>query len=759
MPIIQASLRSHARASWTTYAKYTIEDRALPDVRDGLKPVHRRLIHAANELPNFNSKSKYVKSAKLVGDTMGNYHPHGDKSIYDALVKLAQDFSSNLPLFDGHGNWGDVLGNVAAAMRYTEVRPAEALELMMEGIEKGIVPMVPNYDGTRREPEYLPSVLPNLLINGTIGIASAMNSIFLPHNVDESIRACIRVLDNPYCTISDIMEVLGSPDFPTGGKILNGDDMYEIYSSGKGVVRVSGLYHINKKEIRITNLPYKMTVAQFISNVYELIKKKALPQIRNVTPQGSVVSIIVDTEANVGEVVQILAKRAGLISSFNVNMSALGEGGVLELNLKSLIEQFIAHRVNMVSAEMRYDLAKEKRALARLYAFKFAAEHKQDITRIVLGSKSKKHAEEQLIENFPVLTEEQTEYIVTLQLYRLTEEEVKKTEVEITKTEESVSEIEDTLSDEAKIRQIIKSRLEGFLDDDQIRSTVLASEGTYINRKANVNVEQPKFPQFESQDAYLQISNNTVKIKAQEDSTTVTADYNETLTAIDKFGFTHNIRVGELMQSTGFAVKNEDIDAVYFNAEERQLVITKRGLLGYYEVNTLDRIVCQIPVGITDEIISRTENVEFTHLVLMTDYSRTVIIPKNCIPSYTNRILPMPAIGLEDDEHIVEHHFVNNNIEKYVVLAVNDAGEYYQTFLDDIGTWDMFDTPLTALPFSKTEGIAVSLNKLEKQAELVLSDESTIIIDLRRFVKINRNSEACKYKVKLKPRITVTEVR
>ncbi len=759
MAIIQVPLRVHAKRSWTDYAKYTIEDRALPDVRDGLKPVHRRLVHAAYELPNFKPGGRHIKSAKLVGDTMGNYHPHGDTSIYEALVKLAQNFASNLPLFDGQGNWGDVLGNKAAAMRYTEVRPATAMALITEGIEKGIVPMVDNYDGSRKEPEYLPSVLPNLLINGTIGIASAMNSIFLPHNIDESIRACITVLDNPYCSILDIMEVLKSPDFPTGGKIINGDDMYEIYSTGVGVVQISGLYEINKKEIRITQLPYKMTVAQFMSNIYELIKKKALPQVKNVIPQGSIVSIIVDQESNVGEVVSILAKRAGLISSFNVNMSALGEGGVLELNLKTLIEQYIAHRINMVSAEFRYDLAEEIRALSRLQALKFAAENKQEVTRIILASKSKKDAKERLLENFPVLTEEQAEYIVTLQLYRLTEEEAKKTEVEIEKVKESVDRIKDILSDEYKIRLVIKERLEGFLRDDETRNTELTTEVTYTNRKSNIGVEQPKFPQFEPQDAYLQISGNTVRIRQQQDATTIIADYNDIITAIDKFGFTHNIRVGELTQSTGFTVKSEDIETIYTEAIQPQFIISKRGLLGYYNINTLDRVICQVPVGTTDKIINRVADKEFTHLVMFTDYSRVIIVPRYCIPTYDNRILPMPAVNLEEDENIVEYHFANNDLEKHCVLAVNDVGEYYQTFLEDINTWDMFDTPLIALPFSKSDGIAISLNKLGKQAEFILSDESKISIDLNRFVKFNRSSEACKYKIKLKPRITVMEVR
>ena len=440
--IHDVDLKKTMEDSYIDYAMSVIAARALPDVRDGLKPVQRRVLFSMIELNNGPDKP-HRKCARIVGDTMGKYHPHGDSSIYGALVNLAQDWSTRYPLVDGHGNFGSVDGDGAAAMRYTEARLSKISMEMLADINKDTVDFAPNFDETEKEPVVLPSRYPNLLVNGTTGIAVGMATNIPPHNLKEVISAVVKLIDNQVIEdrdtdLEEILPIIKGPDFPTGGIILGTRGIDEAYRTGRGKVRVRGVTDIEtmangKSRIIITELPYMVNKARFIEKIAELVKDKKIDGITDLRDEsnreGMRVVVELRRDANANVVLNLLYKHTQLQDTFGVIMLALVNGEPKVMNLKEMLHHYLEHQKEVVTRRTKYDLNKAEERDHILQGLLIALDHIDEVIQIIRSSKNTQEAKERLIERFS-LSEVQAQAIVDMRLRALTGLEREKLENE-----------------------------------------------------------------------------------------------------------------------------------------------------------------------------------------------------------------------------------------------------------------------------------------------------------------------------------------
>ena len=365
--LIQLDFAEEMKTSFRDYAVSVIVDRALPDVRDGLKPVQRRILYAMTEL-GLDPKKPHRKSARIVGDTMGKYHPHGDSSIYDALVHMSEDFSLSIPLIDGHGNFGSLDGDPAAAMRYTEARLSEGAMTMLDHLEKGLVDFIPNFDNSEQEPTVLPAMLPNLLINGTTGIAVGMVTNIPPHNPGEIIDGAIAYIDNPEITLEELMEHIPGPDFPTGGQIVNSEALPAIYATGEGKLKVRAKSVIEngeygKKNIVITEIPYTSAgnKTRLVESIVDLMRDKVFEEINDVRDESSKdVRIVIEVkrDRDAENLLNGLYKKTGLEDTYSVNMLAVKDQQPIVFNLKTMLKEFLEFQEILYTKEYEHMLKK-----------------------------------------------------------------------------------------------------------------------------------------------------------------------------------------------------------------------------------------------------------------------------------------------------------------------------------------------------------------------------------------------------------------
>ncbi|RTK94276.1 DNA gyrase subunit A [Candidatus Saccharibacteria bacterium] len=472
--------------SYLRYSMSVIVARALPDVRDGLKPVHRRILYSM-EKNGWKPGSKFVKSARITGDVMGKYHPHGDVAIYDAMVRLAQDWSTRYLLVDGQGNFGSMDGDPPAAQRYTEARMAKAGSVLLEDIEKDTVPFRDNYDGSEREPEVLPAKLPNLLLNGQMGIAVGMATNIPPHNLGEIVDATVHLIDNPQASLDDLLEFVKGPDFPTGGVIYGRDSIRTAFATGKGGVVVRGVANIeeNKKgrhQIIISEIPYALNKESLLLKIADLVKEKKITgvsDLRDETARGKVRMVIdLKKDAYPKKILNQLYKLTPLQSTFHYNMLALIDGiQPRVLGLTDILSEYIKHRQVVVRRRTEFELRKAKDRAHILEGYKIALDNIDEVIKTIRASKSSEEAQLNLIKQFK-LSEIQAKAILAMQLRVLTGLERQKIEDELAELLKLIAKLEGILADEKKILKIIKDELlqvkEQFGDDR--RTKVIKSE-------------------------------------------------------------------------------------------------------------------------------------------------------------------------------------------------------------------------------------------------------------------------------------------
>lgn len=464
--IIPVDLEDEMKKSYIDYAMSVIVGRALPDVRDGLKPVHRRILYSMYEL-GLTSDKPYRKSARIVGDVLGKYHPHGDLAVYDAMVRLAQDFSTRYPLVDGHGNFGSIDGDSPAAMRYTEARMAKITSEMLADIGKNTVDFMPNFDESLKEPEVLPSRFPNLLVNGSSGIAVGMATNIPPHNLGEVIDGTIALIDNPDAGLDEIIKHIKGPDFPTGGMILGKSGIIDAYRTGRGRIVVRAKTEIqelpnNRYRIVVTEIPYQVNKARLIEKIADLVKDKRLEGISDIRDEsdrnGMAIVIDIKRDSNPNVVLNYLYKHTQLQDTFGVIMLALVNNEPKVMNIKEILQHYINHQKDVVTRRTRYDLDKAEARAHVLEGLLVALDHIDEVISLIRSSRTVQIAKDGLMSKFS-LTEKQAQAILDMRLQRLTGLEREKIEEEYAELLKTIQYMKDVLSNEHLLLGIIKEEL------------------------------------------------------------------------------------------------------------------------------------------------------------------------------------------------------------------------------------------------------------------------------------------------------------
>ncbi|MDQ2071837.1 DNA gyrase subunit A [Haloarcula sp. H-GB4] len=468
--------------SYIDYAMSVIAGRALPDVRDGLKPVHRRILYAMHEM-GVSSNTAHRKSSSIVGDTMGDYHPHGDSAIYDTLVRMAQDFSMRYPLIDGQGNFGSMDGDPAAAMRYTEARMAPIAEELLEDIEKDTVDFSSNYDDRLQEPDVLPSKVPNLLLNGSSGIAVGMSTNIPPHNLGELVDATVHLLENPECTVEDLMEHVKGPDFPTGGNIVGRDAIYSAYATGRGRLRVRAEYEVDPEEGRIiiSELPYQENKARVVERIADDVNEGKIEGISDLRDESDRNGVRIVIELKRGANVDVVENRLldhHLESTFGVINLALVDGQPKVLSLKESLQHYIDHRREVVRRRSEYDLAEAEDRAHILEGRLKALENVEDVVELIRNSEDRDAARTGLQESFE-FSEDQAAHIVRMQLGSLTSMEAAEIKDEYEDVQDTIDYLESVLNSRKKLDGVIADELQEVKDeyDDDRRTSIIEDEG------------------------------------------------------------------------------------------------------------------------------------------------------------------------------------------------------------------------------------------------------------------------------------------
>ena len=463
--MIAVDLNSEMKTSFLDYSMSVIVARAIPDVRDGLKPVHRRIIYTLWE-EGMTPDKKYQKSANAVGAVMGHYHPHGDSAIYESMVRMAQPFTYRHTLVDGHGNFGNIDGDGAAASRYTEARLSKISMELIRDLNKETVDFSPNYDDQRKEPVVLPSRFPNILVNGNMGIAVGMATNIPPHNLGEVIDGCIAYIDNPDISVIELMQYIKGPDFPTGGIILGNSGIKNAYDTGRGTITIRSKVEIvqknNHDEIVITELPYQVNKKALITRIAELVRDKVIQGIANLNDQSSLggVKIVIDVkkDANANVVLNNLFKHTQLQMSYGINFLMLVDGRPRTLGLKTILEKYVDHQKHVIYRRCEFELKKYKARLHILEGLKIALDHIDEVISIIRGAKTDEDASNELKAKFG-LSDEQTQAILEMKLRRLTGLAKEAIENEIAELERLIADLTEILNSEEKILEIIKNEM------------------------------------------------------------------------------------------------------------------------------------------------------------------------------------------------------------------------------------------------------------------------------------------------------------
>ena len=659
--IVPVNLEHEMKNCYIDYAMSVIVARALPDVRDGLKPVHRRILYAMQEA-GMGSNKPYKKSARIVGEVLGKYHPHGDSSVYDAIVRMAQDFSMRYMLADGHGNFGSVDGDPAAAMRYTEVRMSKISELMLQDIDKETVDFTPNYDESLKEPSVLPSKFPQLLVNGTSGIAVGMATNIPPHNMTEVIDGTLMLIDNPETTMEELMTVIKGPDFPTAGLILGTEGIKQAYRTGRGIIKMRAQAHIEtmsngKPRIIVTELPYQVNKARLVEKIAELVRDKSIEGITDLRDEsdrnGMRVVIDLRRDSNPNVILNQLYKHTQLQDSFGVIMLALVDGQPRILNLKEILHYYVKHQEDVITRRTKYELAKAEARAHILEGLTIALDHLDAVITTIRESRTADIAREALMENFK-LSEKQAQAILDLRLQRLTGLEREKIEEEYQEVLKTIEWLKSVLADEGKILQIIKDEL------TEVRTKFGDERRTRITYDpSNIDVED---------------------LIAQED-VVITLTHNNYIKRMPLDTYRNQKRGGRGV--TGMGTKETDFveNILITTTHHTILFFTSRGRVYHlkaYEIAEASRqakgtaIINLLQLDKGEKITAVIQVKEFNPERFLFMATKKGIVKKTGLSEFKSmRKGGLIAITLDDDDELIGVKFTDG--DRYVILGTRDG--------------------------------------------------------------------------------------
>lgn len=754
------------KQSFINYAMSVIVARALPDVRDGLKPVQRRIVYGMNAMGAV-STSPYKKSARIVGEVMGKYHPHGDSSIYEAMVRMAQDFSYRYMLVDGHGNFGSMDGDGAAAQRYTEAKMSKLSMELVRDMNKNTVDFEPNYDGEEQEPKVLPSRFPNILVNGTTGIAVGMATNMPPHNLGEVIDGTIALIDNPDITISELCEYIKGPDFPTGAIILGNSGIRTAYETGKGIITIRSKAVIEeqrngKHHIIITEIPYMINKASLNEKIADLAREKVIDgitEIRDESNDRSGVRIVIELrrDANPNVILNNLYKHSQLQTTYGINNLALVDNEPRTLNLKQILERYVDHQREIIVRRTKFDLEKAKNRAHILEGLKIALDNIDEIVQLLKKAKSDQEATDQLIERFN-LSEAQAKAILEMKLRRLTGLERDKIEDELKELAILIADLTDILASEARVLSIIKEELleiKNKYSDDR-RTTIDMSAIDYIEDESLIPVENivmsltnKGYIKRMNSENYRTQNRGGVGIKGM---TTNEEDFVENLISMTTHDyimfFTNKGKVYRMKgyevplfnrQSKGLPIvnllpldKDERVKAMLkvANDDESQFIVfcTQKGLVKRTKISEFENIRSNGKLAISlkeeDELLDVKKTSGDNEILIATSNGRMIRFNENEI-----RVMGRSASGVRGID-VGDGICVGCEIAKtdQQVVVITEKGYGKKTNIDEYRLTHRGSKGVKALNITEKNGNIISLKTIHGDEDLMIITDSGIII-------------------------------
>lgn len=763
--ILPVNLEQEMRNSYIDYAMSVIVSRALPDVRDGLKPVHRRILYAMQEA-GMTSGKPYKKSARIVGEVLGKYHPHGDRSVYDAIVRMAQDFSMRYMLADGHGNFGSVDGDPPAAMRYTEVRMAKIAELMLQDIDKDTVDFVPNYDESLKEPSVLPSKFPELLVNGTSGIAVGMATNIPPHNMSEVIDGVLMLIDNPDASVEELMTVIKGPDFPTGGLIMGTTGIRDAYTTGRGSVKMRAKAHIEtmsngKPRIVVTELPYQVNKARLIEKIAELARDKQIEGITDLRDESDRkgMSIVIELRKDINPDIMLnqLYKHTQLQDTFGVIMLALVDNQPRILTLKQVLHYYIQHQEDVITRRTRYELSKAEARAHILEGLTIALDHLDAVITTIRESQTADIARNALMDGFK-LSEKQAQAILDLRLQRLTGLEREKIEEEYQEVLKKIEWLKSVLADESKIMTIIKEELTAVKEKygDARRTAItcdmsemreedlIADEDVVLTISHNNYIKRMKLDTYNKQNRGGQgILGMSTKEGDFVENILITTTHH-TILFFTSRGRVHYLKAYQIAeasrQARGTALinllkldKGEKITAVLqvreYNPAKFLFMATRKGIVKKVqlsEFNTTRKLgVIALKLDDDDELIGVKQTDGQKQIVIGTRNGYAIIFDEEEVRSMGRIARGVKGIKLRDGDEVVGMDTIKRDSE---ILTVTAGGYGKRTKVEEYTTHHRGAMGVINLRVTEKTGEVIGLKVVRDGQELMLISTNGIII-------------------------------
>lgn len=706
--VVDINIDDSIKESYLDYSMSVIVGRALPDAKDGLKPVHRRILYAMNEL-NLAPRSAYKKSARIVGDVIGKYHPHGDSAVYDALVRMAQDFSMRLELVDGQGNFGSIDGDNAAAMRYTEARMTQASEEILRDIEKDTVDFVPNYDDTLKEPDVLPTRIPNLLINGSSGIAVGMATSIPPHRVDEIVDALIYVLEHKDVSVDDLLSFVEGPDFPTGGIIFGKQGIRDAYTTGRGRIKVRAKVHIEKTKTRdvivIDEVPYMVNKARLVEQISELAKERVVEGISEVRDEsdreGIRVVIELKREAMSEIVLNHLYKSSSMETTFGIILLAINNKEPKIFSLLELLNVFISHRKTVVIRRTIFDLQKAKARAHILEGLKIALDHIDEVIRIIRSSRDADQAKVALMDNFG-LSELQSKAILEMRLQRLTGLERDKIEQEYADLLLEIEYLNSILRSEDKLKEIIQQEL------------LEVREKFSSPRKTDIQED------YESIEAEDLIPNEPV---------VVTMSHRGYVKRVQLKVYEKQNRGGKGKISGN--THDDDFIQSFFvaNTHDTIMFITNKGQLYWLKVYKIPEagrtaigkaVVNLISLNADEKIMATITTKDFNNDKSLVFFTKNGIVKRTNLSEYSNiRSVGVRAINLDENDELVTASIVTGDVKELFIATYQ--GMCIRFGIDDVREIGRVARGVTGIRFKAQEDQVIGAVTISSENDKLLT--------------------------------------
>ncbi len=783
--IKQVEATDELKKSFISYAMAVNVSRAIPDVRDGLKPVHRRILYSMGELNNFSDKP-YKKCARIVGEVMGKYHPHGDSSVYDALVRLAQNFSIRYPLVDGHGNFGSVDGDGAAAMRYTEARLSKIAALMLKDIDCETVDFYPNFDDTLMQPRVLPSLFPNLLVNGADGIAVGMATNIPPHNLTEVINGVQALIDNPEIDIDELMNYIKAPDFPTGGIIMGKNAVKLAYKTGRGGIVVRGRAEIeetasNRFRIVITELPYGVNKARFIMQMADMVKNKKLEGISDIKEEsdrdGLRVVVDVKKDANAQVVLNTLYKKTMLQQSEGIIMLALVEDKPRILNLKEMLYYYLEHQKDVLVRKTKFDLKKAEERMHIVKGLVIALAHIDEVIKIIKEADDKEDARVKLTQNFE-LDDIQANAILEMKLSKLTSLEVEKLNEEYKDLEKLIDELNSILSSDKKVLEIIRNNLEEIKQQyGDERKTEISHDLGDINiadliEKEDVVVSMTHMGYIKrmSMTEYKTQKRGGVGISAhktkEEDfvEDIFTASTHDDLMFFTNKGKVYTLKTYEIpeaqRQAKGRAIINllpldsgEKVNTIIplsGSTTDNLVLATKQGLIKKTKMIEFANIRKNGKIAISlnedDELINVMISSGDDEILVASSDGKCVRFSEQKVRAMGRTAQGVKAINLSKGEQVVSMTIIKKDEKESQIVTISANGYGKRNLVDDFRLTSRGAKGVKAGTFNEKTGKLVGLKQVNIEQDLLIIADNGVIIrtPVKDISLISRNTQGVK---------------